>query len=76
MIEVLGIKLTYETIGFIVAFVLSEVIGMSKLKENSVAQLVKGLIDSQRPQRKEDEKVSAIKGRIEELLTEIKALDD
>ena len=57
MIEILGVKLTYEAIGFIAAFIASEAIGASKLKENSIAQLLKSLIDSLKPNRKEDEKV-------------------
>ena len=69
MIEILGVKLGYEAIGFLVAFVASEVIGASKLKENSVAQLVKSLIDSLRPARKEDEKVEEVK-KAAELLAE------
>ena len=53
MIEILGIKLSYEAIGFFVAFIASEVIGANKnLKNNSVAGLVKTIVDGQRPFRK------------------------
>ena len=76
MIEILGVKLTYEALGFLAAFIVSEVIGVSKLKENSIAQLVKNLIDTQRPHRKEDDKVVAVRERVEQLLNELKALDD
>ncbi len=76
MIEILGVKLTYEAIGFILAFVASEVIGASKLKENSVAQLAKSLIDTLKPGRKEDEKVEEVR-RASELLAEtLKRLGD
>ena len=61
MIEIAGITIAYETIAWIVAFVASEVIGASPLKENSVAQLAKGLIDRARPVRREDEKVAEVK---------------
>ena len=61
MIEIFGISLAYETLGWIVAFVASEVIGASALKENSVAQLAKGLIDRARPIRREDDKVAEVK---------------
>ena len=74
MIEIFGITLAWETIGFVSAFVASEVIGSSKLKENSVAALVKSLIDTLRPARKEDEKVAAIRHRIEEVAAELKSL--
>jgi hypothetical protein len=76
MIEILGVKLTYEAIGFLVAFVVSEVIGASKLKENSVAQLAKSLIDTFRPSRKEDEKVVAVREAAEVVLQSLKNLDD
>ena len=74
MIEILGIKLTYEALGFLVAFVVSEVIGASKLKNNSVAGLLKSIIDGQKPFRKEDEKVEAIKARVAALYQEIESL--
>ena len=74
MIEIFGISLAYETILWIAAFVASEVIGGSKLKENSVAALAKSLIDTLRPARKEDEKVDAIRRRIEEVAAELKSL--
>ena len=76
MIEILGVKLTYEAIGFLVAFVASEVIGASKLKENSVAHLAKSLIDTFRPARKEDEKVVAVRKATEAVLEALKTLDD
>lgn len=75
MIEILGIKLTYEALGFLVAFVVSEVIGASKLKNNSVAGLLKSIIDGQRPYRKEDDKLESIKGKLVALYEEIKTLD-
>lgn len=72
MIEIFGISVAWETLGFVAAFVASEVIGSSKLKENSVAAVVKGLIDNLRPMRKEDEKVEAVKVKAEELIAELK----
>ena len=75
MIEILGIKLTYEALGFLGAFVVSEVIGASKLKNNSVAGLLKSIIDGQKPFRKEDEKVEAIKGKLIALYEEIENID-
>jgi hypothetical protein len=74
MIEILGIKLTYEALGFLVAFVVSEVIGASKLKNNSLAGLLKSIIDGQKPFRQEDEKVEAIKARVAALYQEIESL--
>lgn len=74
MIEILGIKFTYEALGFLVAFIVSEVIGASKLKNNSLAGLLKSIIDGQKPFRKEDEKVEAVKAKVVALYQEIESL--
>jgi hypothetical protein len=75
MIEILGVKLSYEAIGFFVAFIASEVIGSNKkLKNNSVAGLVKTIIDGQRPFRKEDDKINAIKAKVAAIYEEIESL--
>lgn len=76
MIEILGVTLTYEALAFVGAFVASEVIGASKLKENSVAQLIKSLIDTLRPARKEDEKVVEIRKATELLTRTLRELGD
>jgi hypothetical protein len=74
MIEILGVSIAWETIGFVGAFVASEVIGSSKLKENGVAALIKTLIDNLKPMRKEDEKVAAIRAKLDRLTEELKTL--
>ncbi len=74
MIEIFGITVAWETLGFVAAFVASEVIGSSDLKENSVAALAKGLIDNLKPMRKEDEKVAQIKAKLEAVAEELKSL--
>jgi hypothetical protein len=76
MIEILGVSIAWESIGFLVAFVASEVIGETKLKENSIAALVKSLVDTLKPARKEDEKVAEIKRRLEELTQELRQLGE
>ena len=76
MIEILGVKLSFEALGFLAAFITSEVIGSSKLKENSIAALIKSLIDTLKPARKEDEKVAEIKRRLEELTVELRQLGE
>jgi len=74
MIEIFGITLAWETLAWVAAFAASEVIGTSSLKENSVAAVAKSLIDRMRPMRREDEKVAAIRARIEELTEELKTI--
>ena len=76
MIEILGVKLSLEAIAFIAAFVTSEVIAISPLKENSLAQLVKSLIDTLKPARKEDEKVSEVKKAAVLLAETLRRLED
>ena len=76
MIEILGVKLSLEAIAFIAAFVASEVIAASPLKENSIAQLAKSLIDTLKPARKEDEKVAEVKNAAVLLAETLRRLED
>ena len=76
MIEIAGLSIAYETLGWIVAFIASEVIGASALKENSVAQLAKGLIDRAKPVRQEDEKVAEVRKAVALLQETLRRLPD
>jgi predicted metal-binding transcription factor (methanogenesis marker protein 9) len=76
MIEILGVKLTYDTIAWIAAFVASEIIGSSKLKENSVASLAKTMIDRMKPSRKEDDKVAEVRKATQLLRETLRRLGD
>jgi len=76
MIEIFGVSLAYETLAWIAAFVASEVIGASKLKENSVASLAKNMIDRMKPSRKEDEKVAEVRKATELLRETLRRLGD
>ena len=40
MIEILGITIAWETVGFVIAFVASEVIGSSKLNQILTTELI------------------------------------
>jgi hypothetical protein len=66
MIEILGIKVTYETLIFLGLFLGSEIIGASKLKDNSIVQLILGGIKALKPLRKEDEILDSIKNQFKE----------
>jgi hypothetical protein len=61
MLTILGVKVSIETIAFFALFISSEVIGASKLKENSVVQLLLTIVNTFKPLRKEDDKVKNIK---------------
>ena len=76
MIEILGVKLTYDTLAWIAAFVASEIIGSSKLKENSVASVAKAMIDRMKPSRKEDDKVAEVRKATQLLRETLRRLGD
>ena len=76
MIEILGVKIGLEAGLFIVAFAASEIIGESKLKENSILGLVKSLIDSLKDSRTEDEKVAEVKESVLEAVDSLKNLGE
>lgn len=61
MITVLGLKLSYETLVFLGLFVASEVVGASRLKENTVVQIILAGINALKPIRGEDDKLQKLK---------------
>jgi hypothetical protein len=61
MLTFLGLKVSYETLAFLALFIGSEVVGASKLKENSIVQLILNAINSLKPFRTEDERLQKAK---------------
>jgi hypothetical protein len=61
MLTFLGIKVSYETLAFLALFLGSEVVGNSKLKENSLVQVLLNAVNSLKPFRTEDEKLQKAK---------------
>jgi hypothetical protein len=61
MLTILGLKVSYETLAFLALFLGSEIIGASKFKSNSIAQLIVKAVDSLKPFRTEDDKIVKIK---------------
>ena len=61
MLTFLGLKVSYETLAFLALFIGSEIIGSSKLKENSIAQLFMNAVNSLKPFRTEDDKIQKVK---------------
>ena len=61
MLTILGVKVSVVAVGFFVLFITSEVIGNSKLKSNSVVQLLATLVNGLKPLRKEDDQIDAIR---------------
>lgn len=64
MITLFGLKLSYEAALFFGLFIASELIGVSKFKSNSIAQLFLKVVDLLRPLRDEDDKINRIKDSI------------
>lgn len=61
MLTILGLKVSWETLLFFALFLGSEVIGNSKLKENSIVQLILTGINALKPYRKEDDQIQKLK---------------
>jgi hypothetical protein len=61
MLTFLGLKVSYETLAFLALFLGSEAIGASKLKENSIVQVLLTAVNSLKPFRKEDDTIKKAK---------------
>jgi hypothetical protein len=61
MLTILGLKISWETLLFFALFLGSEVIGNSKLKENSLVQLILAGVNALKPLRSEDDKIKQLK---------------
>ena len=61
MLTILGLKISWETLLFFALFLGSEVIGNSKLKENSLVQLILAGANALKPLRSEDDKIKQLK---------------
>jgi len=61
MLTILGVSLSYEALAFFGLFLGSEALAASKLKENSIIQVVLSVISYLKQVRKEDDKIKQIK---------------
>lgn len=61
MLTILGLKVSWETILFFALFIGSEVVGNSKLKQNSIVQLILTGVNALKPYRKEDDQIQKLK---------------
>ena len=61
MITILGIKVSYEALAFFALFIGSEIIGASKLKENSIVQILLRGVEAIKPHRTEDDKIQRVR---------------
>ena len=61
MLTIFGIKVSYEALAFFALFIGSELVGASKLRENSIVQVILRGIEAIKPHRTEDDKIQRIK---------------
>ena len=61
MLTILGAKVSYEALVFFVLFLGSEAVGASKLKDNSLVQVLLSLVSYLKLVRKEDDKIQKLK---------------
>jgi len=61
MLTIFGIKVSYEALVFFGLFIGSEIIGASKLKDNSIVQVILRVVEALKPHRTEDDKIQKIK---------------
>lgn len=74
MIEFFGIKLSVEATAFLALFILDEIIPYLPIKGNNFVQAARGLIGQLKGFRKEDDAVSAVKAKLEEIKKEVDRL--
>ena len=74
MIEILGIKLSYEAAAFLVLFLFDELVPYLPIKGNNIVQVAQGIIGQLKLFRKEDDAIRALKVKIEEIQKEISRL--
>jgi hypothetical protein len=61
MLTFLGLKISYESLAYMSLFLGSEAVGVSKLKSNSLVQLLLGFVSYLKLFRKEDDQINKVK---------------
>jgi hypothetical protein len=74
MIEILGIKLSYEAAAFLVLFIFDELVPYLPIKGNNIVQVIQGLTQQVKIFRKEDDAVRAVKAKLAEIQREVNKL--
>ena len=74
MIELFGIKLSFEAAAFLVLFLIDEIIPYTPLKGNNIIQVLQGLVGAIKPTRKEDDVVRALRAKVQAVQDELNKL--
>lgn len=67
MIEILGVKVTYDALVFFFLFLVSEVLPFTKAKGHGIAEAITRAAHLSKPYRNEDEKVAELVQKVKEL---------
>ncbi len=74
MIEILGIKLSYEAAAFLVLFLFDELVPYLPIKGNNIVQVIRGVAGQLKPFRKEDDAIRALKAKVKAVQDELNKL--
>jgi hypothetical protein len=74
MIEILGIKLSYEAAAFLVLFLFDELVPYLPIKGNNIVQVIQGVTKQLKIFRKEDDAIRAVKAKLAEMQKEVERL--
>jgi hypothetical protein len=71
MIEIVGVKLSYEAVAFLGLFIFDELVPYLPIKGNNIVQVIQGLTQQVKIFRKEDDTVRAVKAKLKEIQREV-----
>jgi hypothetical protein len=74
MIEIIGVKLSYEAVAFLGLFIFDELVPYLPIKGNNIVQVIQGLTQQVKIFRKEDDAVRAVKAKLAEIQKEVNRL--
>jgi hypothetical protein len=74
MIELFGIKLSYEAAAFLLLFIFDELVPYLPIKGNNIVQVIQGFARQMKIFRKEDDAVRAVKAKLQEIQKEVSKL--
>jgi hypothetical protein len=74
MIEIIGVKLSYEAVAFLGLFIFDELVPYLPIKGNNIVQVIQGLTQQVKIFRKEDDAVRAVKAKLAEIQKEVSRL--
>ena len=74
MIELFGIKLSYEAAIFLGLFIFDELVPYLPIKGNNIVQVIQGFAQQMKLFRKEDDVVRSVKAKLDAIQKEVSRL--